>query len=198
MTPEQSSTSRRRTARYGFARNAFAKRKIDASKISEWRMGKSYGLQNLVVRTRQCAAVKSRDQCGKLKVFPRPSGRRRNLADHPVGLFMMRLALVEMPDFLQQRRGLENETLLEIGFAPGQPAIRQAVIELQGQSRDPPDARKIGRQKIGPLREPRQPRGSQFPFRRQSFAPDPQRRRFSRHLSAVLLDAARTPLPATS
>ena len=47
MTPEQSSTSNRRTARYGLARNALAKRKIAASKTSECLIGKSYARNTL-------------------------------------------------------------------------------------------------------------------------------------------------------
>jgi len=47
MTPEQSSISSRRIARYGFARNALAKRNIVASRTTECRIGKSYDLKIL-------------------------------------------------------------------------------------------------------------------------------------------------------
>src|SRR5579863_10076215 len=136
--------------------------------------------------------MESRDERRKLQVPLRPARRRRKFADHPVGLFVVGLALLEAPAFLKQRRRVQNESLFDLGILCEEAAIRKAIVQLQGEPRRPPDAWKIRRHERGPFSETRKSRGTQILLRRQPLAPDPQGRCLPRHLRAILLKTRRS------
>ena len=93
-----------------------------------------------MVGIRQRSPVKPRDKRNKFEILLRPARRRRELANHPEGLFVIRLALLEPADFLKQRGRLQKEAFFNRCVLSNQGAIRQAVVKLQGKARDPANA----------------------------------------------------------